>query len=140
MAFKAIGARDYIGGVQHTCRSMWGWAQNNGRTCEVGHRGDLAILYEPAMVGKIPGNKKAIRHVVLVIRPISESDPEGQCISAVNPTFDVKEHTLMPMRVKGDDGKVKTFGHLAVLGYIHADWDAIVAETEPPMIDPEPPI
>lgn len=131
MSFKAIGAWELIGGHKDTCRAMWAWAEDNGRTREEGHRGDLAILYEPAMVGKIPGNPKAIRHVITVIRPISMSEPEGWAMSQVNPKLDGQEHEIL----MHDLGITR----LEVLGYIHPDWASLDVEP-PPMEDPEPPV
>lgn len=138
MSFKAIGARHLIGDYSPNVRAMHKWAIDNGRFFGKGERGDVIVWHEPAKVGE-PGNPLAIRHTGILIRPPNNREPAGWAISAVNPKFDVQEHTLFPMGVKDASGKVVKFDHLAVLGYIRPDWASLDVE-EPPMTDPEPPV
>ena len=127
-AYKLGGAGDLDGPPQGNVRAMVKWAKDNNRFRgpEVTPGRAWDVFYCEATTKSEPGNPFHLRHVGLVLRPISPRYPKGKAISALNPVLDVRIHDL---NLKG----------LAIYGYLEPDWAALDV-VEPPMFDPEPPV
>lgn len=127
-AFKLAGAWSLIGESQPNVRAMVKWAKDNGRfrdgTVTPGRA--WPVFYNEPSSKPEPGNPDHIRHVGLVLQPISPRFPKGRMISALNPALDVR---ITALNLKG----------LAIYGYCEPDWASLDAN-EPPITNPEPPV
>lgn len=121
-AFKDAGVGAAIGGQHADVRGEVRWTKANDRFREpsmVPGRAWLIFYNEPS-APPTPSNPDRIRHVGLVLQPLSPRWPKGRVISALNPDLDVRFHNLS---LKG----------LAIYGYCEPDW----ADPEPPVaVDP----
>jgi hypothetical protein len=133
--FKLTGVRFLVGGYQGNVRQMVAWAKANGRFREpanyAGKRGDLVFYNEPGAMPGPSGNPDCIRHVAILLRPVSLRWPKGRAMSAVNPKWDVRIHELLMHDLE--------IHKLAVYGFCAPDWASLDA-LEPAMVDPEPAI
>lgn len=123
-AFRMAGCPESIGDGQTNVRAMVKWAMDNGRfrsSADVAPN-ECGRSWPVFYSGPGGAGPYDLRHVGIVLQPVSARYPRGRAISAVVP--EVMTHRLA---LKGSDGLMFIFG------YCEPAWP----EPEPAITDPE---